>query len=252
MAFRRSDGDDKPNFSEGNGSLIVDGEVMRWSEGEIEGTEVGEVGENTGRFDMEVRVGWNDVGCGEEATDDWAEAVTDEIVAAPLGNFLAVKDVLALSVDGAATDACGEVGGREDVKEQLALECDEEEIIGTAMALGRPWEVDERVRGGGDENFAEVGLEVGRGCVLEVQEAAGAGVLAESVPGAFCAGAIDKVGEGVGGLCWRPSGCNCGEQLMVTVQDGGGRIMLEGEVTGEGWGQGDGVFAFAHVEAGRG
>ena len=39
---------------------------------------------------------------------------------------------------------------------------------------------------------------------------------------------------------------------MVTVQDGGGRVMLEGEVTGEGWGQGDGVFVFAHVETGRG
>eukprot|EP00956_Cyclotella_meneghiniana_P039731 scaffold178070_cov90-Cyclotella_meneghiniana.AAC.1 len=82
---------------------------------------------------MEVRVGRNDVGCGEEATDNWAEAVTDEIVAAPLGNFLAVKDVLALPVDGAATDACGEVGGRKDIKEQLALECDEKEIIGIIL-----------------------------------------------------------------------------------------------------------------------
>ena len=197
MAFRRSDGDVKPNFSEGNGSLIVDGEVMRWSEGEIEGTQVGEVRENAGRFDMKVCVGRNNVGCGEEATDDWAEAVTDEIVAAPLGNFLAVKDMLALSVDGAATDTCGEVGGREDVKEQLALERDEKENVGTAMALGGSWEIDEWVRGGGDEDFTEVGLEVGRGCVVEVQEASGAGVLAESVPGAFCAGTVDEMGEGV-------------------------------------------------------
>eukprot|EP00956_Cyclotella_meneghiniana_P009464 scaffold13088_cov33-Cyclotella_meneghiniana.AAC.2 len=74
-------------------------------------------GRRLGRFDMKVCVGRNDVGCGEEATDDWAEAVADEIVAAPLGNFLAVKDMLALSVDGAATDTCGKVGGRKDVKE---------------------------------------------------------------------------------------------------------------------------------------
>ena len=44
MAFRRGDGDIKPNFLKWDQRLIVDGKVVDGAEGEVKGAKVGEIG----------------------------------------------------------------------------------------------------------------------------------------------------------------------------------------------------------------
>ena len=66
----------------------------------------------------------DDLGCFKDGGEDGHEAVTDAVVTAPFGNFLAVEDVRALGIDGRAADADGKVGTGVDVEVKLAFEGD--------------------------------------------------------------------------------------------------------------------------------
>ena len=135
VTLRWRDSDIEPNLSVGDGGLVVDGEVRYWAEGHVEGTKVWTIGEDAGRLDVEVGVGWNNVGGSKKAADDGAETITDEVVASPFGDMFAVEDVFAFGIDEGATDACWQVGWGKDVEEQFAFEGEEEEVVGAAVAF---------------------------------------------------------------------------------------------------------------------
>lgn len=113
---------------------------------------------NIGAFDGWLRRRVDDHSSFEEATKDGSYAVTNAVVTGPFRNFLAVEYVVALGIDGAATEASGEVGGRKDVQIELLLEANEEEITGFAVCFYTSGHGDERVGGGRDEDFGEVSL----------------------------------------------------------------------------------------------
>jgi pyruvate-formate lyase-activating enzyme len=69
--------------------------------------------------------------------------------------------MLSLWIDGGSAYTGGEVGGWVDVKEELLLERDEEDVIGVAVVLDTAGHADEREGHWCNEDFGELGTEIG-------------------------------------------------------------------------------------------
>jgi hypothetical protein len=145
VALGGRDSDIKSNFGEGARGAIVDGWIGIRTEGNIEWATVGDGWDDVLGFGGEAGGRMNDLGCFENVGENGDKAVTDAIVTPPFGYFLAVEDVMAFGVDGGAADACGKIGRSVDVKMELALEGDGEEVAWDAVGLVAAAHCDERV-----------------------------------------------------------------------------------------------------------
>lgn len=191
------------------------------TEGKIEGATVGHALNDFSGLNSGCCLGTGDEGSGEELADDWGATVAYPIVATPLGDLGAIEDMPAFGIDGRATDAGGQVGGREYVEVEFAAEADAEDVTGHTKVLDATRNRHERVGGGSDKDLGEEWEEVW-GCVLvEEFEAIGTGSGSETVSGALGAGEAAKLGDEVGGgHLWGGDGGNGGEEAGIAREDG--------------------------------
>lgn len=167
--------------------------------------------------------------------------IVNAIVAAPFGDSFTVENMPAFRINGLAAVTSRRVHGRENVEVEFLLERDEEKVAWFAVGLGAAWQCNEWV----------LVWEVEWGRVVEEEAAIGAGCLAEVITYAFSAGVIDEVGCGVSSCFWGSNASN-GMKKPVVMEDDGGKVVLGGEVVGDGLREEDVGVIFAPVETGLG
>ena len=126
-----------------------------------------------------------------------SDALTNAVVGDLLGDAAAAENVLAMRVDGGATEAGEAACWVEDFEVKLAFEFNDEDVIAPAVGWIAPGHADERVGCGGDEDLVKIVSKVGRGDGRESGASARAGGLAHSVSHALEGARYQVVVEGV-------------------------------------------------------
>ena len=151
--------------------------------------------------------------------DVGSDALTNAVVGDLLGDAAAAENVLAMRVDGGATEAGGAARWVEDFEVKLAFEFNDEDVIASAVGWITPGHADERVGCGGDEKFVKILSEVGRGNGRESGALACAGGLAYSVTHALEGARDQVVVEGVSTSGWCSDLGDVGEEAVEVLEE---------------------------------